>query len=114
MACERLAFVAFSAMLVVRLSCPIAFQVALMTIASGLRATLLAAAIAALLPVSPNPLSAQEQISTPSTTRIIGAPVGHRQPRPTDIPPTDKSAADQLEEKLQAELNRKLRICRGC
>jgi hypothetical protein len=90
------------------------FQVAFMTIASGLRATLLAAAIAALLPVSPSPLSAQEQISTPSTTRIIGAPVGHRQPRPADIPPTDKSAADQLEEKLQAELNRKLRICRGC
>ena len=85
-----------------------------MTIASALRATLLAVAIAALLPISPNPLSAQEQLSTPSTSRIIGAPAGHRQPRPADIPATDKSAADLQEEKLQAELNRKLRICRGC
>ena len=44
----------------------------------------------------------------------IPAPVGHRQPRAADIPQTDKSAADALMEKQQADLNRRLRICRGC
>ena len=79
--------------------------------------TLLSAAIAALLVtllIGPHTVAAQEQYTTPSTTRIIGAPVGHRQPRPADIPPTEKSAAEQLEEKQSAELNRRLRICRGC
>jgi hypothetical protein len=87
-----------------------------MSIALILRATGLAAALAVPLLFGPNPLSAQEQLTTPSTSRIIGAPapVGHRQPRVADIPATDKSAAEQLEERQQAELNRKLRICRGC
>ena len=72
-------------------------------------------AIIALLLLGPQVTSAQELLSTPSTTRIIGdAPIGHRQPRPTDIPATEKSAAEQLEEKRQAELTRKLKICRGC
>ena len=70
--------------------------------------------ILALLLLGPQIVSAQEQLSTPSTSRIIGAPVGHRQPRANDIPPTEKSAAEQLEERQTAELNRKLRICRGC
>jgi hypothetical protein len=79
--------------------------------------TLLSAAIAALLAtllLGPQTVAAQEQYTTPSTTRIIGAPVGHRQPRAADIPATEKSAAEQLEEKQTAELNRRLRICRGC
>jgi hypothetical protein len=61
-----------------------------------------------------DPAAAQEQQTTPSTSRIIGSPVGHRQPRAADIPPTEKTAAQQLEERQAAELNRKLRICRGC
>ena len=73
------------------------------------------AAILALLLLGPQIASAQEDTSTPSTTRIFGsAPVGHRQPRPTDIPYNEKSAAEQAEEKRNAELNRKLKICRGC
>jgi hypothetical protein len=71
-------------------------------------------AVLALLLLAPQIVSAQEQLTTPSTSRIIGAPVGHRQPRLADIPAGDKSAAEQLEEKQTAELNRKLRICRGC
>lgn len=72
------------------------------------------AAILATLLLGSRFVSAQEQITTPSTSRIFGAPVGHRQPRPSDIPATEKSAAEQLEERQAAELNRKLRICRGC
>ena len=45
---------------------------------------------------------------------VIPAPVGHRQPRASDIPQGDRSAAELLEERQQAELTRKLRICRGC
>jgi hypothetical protein len=83
-----------------------------MTIASLLRTT----GFAALL-LSPNLLAAQEQITPPSRTREVGAPVGHRQPRAADIPSglmSNKSAAELLEERQSAELNRKLRICRGC
>jgi hypothetical protein len=72
------------------------------------------AAILVTLLSGPQPVSAQEQLTSPTTSRIIGAPAGHRQPRPADIPATEKSAAEQLEEKQTAELNRKLRICRGC
>jgi len=55
-------------------------------------------------------LPPSEQPSGP----VVPAPVGHRQPRASDVPQTDKSAAEQLEERQQAELTRKLRICRGC
>ena len=81
-----------------------------MTIASILRTT----GFAAALLLSPSLLSAQEQITPPSQTRELGAPVGHRQPRAADIPINNKSAADLQEERQQAELNRRLRICRGC
>jgi hypothetical protein len=84
-----------------------------MTTISTLRPAARTAILAVLL-LGPQAASAQEQLTTPSTSRIIGAPVGHRQPRAADIPATDKSAAEQLEEKMSAELNRKLRICRGC
>jgi hypothetical protein len=84
-----------------------------MTTISTLRPAARTAILAVLL-LGPQIVSAQEQLTTPSTSRIIGAPVGHRQPRAADIPATDKSAAEQLEEKMSAELNRRLRICRGC
>ena len=82
-------------------------------IASLLRTT----GLAAVLLLGPNVLSAQEQLTPPSRTREVGAPVGHRQPRVADIPSTmmsNKSEAEILEERQNAEINRKLRICRGC
>jgi hypothetical protein len=85
-----------------------------MTIASILRMTGAAAFLAAPLLFSPNLTSAQEQLTPPSQTRIVGAPVGHRQPRAADIPATNPTATDLLLERQQAELNRRLRICRGC
>lgn len=64
-------------------------------------------------------LSAQEQITPPSqggpyVNAPLPAPVGHRQPRAADIPFSEKSAAEQAEDRRQDELNRRLRICRGC
>lgn len=86
-----------------------------MTVASTLSAAVLAAAIAA--PLGTNLLRAQEQPtprSEPNHGAVPQAPVGHRQPRAADIPRTGKSEADLREERQQAELTRKLRICRGC
>jgi len=43
------------------------------------------------------------------------APVGHRQPRPSDIPPSSGlSSADSELRRLDDEVDRKLIICRGC
>jgi hypothetical protein len=43
------------------------------------------------------------------------APVGHRQPKAADIPKErPKDAADEQREKLDRELDAKLRICRNC
>jgi len=43
------------------------------------------------------------------------APVGHRQPKAADIPKErPKDATDEQREKLDRELDAKLRICRNC
>jgi len=89
-----------------------------MRIAFVLRATAFAAVLAAPLLLGPG-LSAQEQLTPPSDRTyargaFTNAPVGHRQPRAADIPQTDKTPTELLEERQQAELNRRLRICRGC
>lgn len=63
----------------------------------------------------------QAKSAAPGTTTgsapgsVPPAPVGHRQPRATDIPAEmDKSPAERHVEKLQKEGDRKLNICRGC
>jgi hypothetical protein len=89
-----------------------------MRIAFVLRATGFAAALTVPLLLGPD-LSAQEQLTPPSDRTyargaFTNAPVGHRQPRAADIPQTGKTAVELLEERQQAELNRRLRICRGC
>lgn len=43
------------------------------------------------------------------------APVGHRQPRPSDVSETAQSSSSDLElRRLDQEIDRKLIICRGC
>jgi hypothetical protein len=43
------------------------------------------------------------------------APVGHRQPRPGDVPePAQASPIDTELRRLDEEIDRKLVICRGC
>ena len=83
------------------------------TIAFRLRATGLAALLVA--PLLFAPASSAQELGTPLySPGLPPAPVGHRQPRAGDIPQSNKSQADLLEERQQAELSRKLRICRGC
>jgi hypothetical protein len=60
---------------------------------------------AMLLPAEGSPLR-----STPWL-----APIGHRQPRADEVPVTPGShTADAEQARLDAELTRKLMICRGC
>jgi hypothetical protein len=43
------------------------------------------------------------------------APVGHRQPSLADVPPEQSASADDLVQKINKDLDKKLRsICRGC
>jgi hypothetical protein len=43
------------------------------------------------------------------------APIGHRQPRKADVPsPEVLSTWERQERRMDAELDRKLIICRGC
>ncbi|WP_246669295.1 MULTISPECIES: hypothetical protein [unclassified Bradyrhizobium] len=75
----------------------------------GLAATLLAGPIAAA--------PAEIATSRPATTLPVDtsvkpwpAPTGHRQPHAADVSPGANLSADLLE----LEVDRKLRICRGC
>ena len=46
--------------------------------------------------------------------RLIGnAPIGHRQPRITDVPSVNSSDLEHIGPE-DAEVDRKLNICRGC
>lgn len=42
------------------------------------------------------------------------APTGHRQPLAADVAPASKQQADRSDDLLELEIDRKLRICRGC
>jgi len=75
----------------------------------GLAAALLAAPIAAARaevttprPVTPLPID--------TSVKPWPAPTGHRQPHAADVSPAASLSTDLLE----LEVDRKLRICRGC
>jgi hypothetical protein len=44
----------------------------------------------------------------------LQAPVGHRQPRISDLPATPRSDEDKAAARSRADTDSKLRICRGC
>jgi hypothetical protein len=46
-------------------------------------------------------------------TRLIGAPVGHRQPHVRDVPSENPGDLEHIGEE-DAAVDRKLNICRGC
>lgn len=81
-------------------------------------------AIAAVLTVASAASFAQSQqqnkpTAPTSTGNPLGpgiplAPVGHRQPRAADVGQVQKTPAEIQEERQEAELERKLKICRGC
>jgi len=85
-----------------------------MSIAAALAAPLLLAPVSSAQDMGMQPYRPGLPPSEQPSGQVIPAPVGHRQPRAADIPQSDKSSAEQLEERQQAELTRKLRICRGC
>jgi hypothetical protein len=57
--------------------------------------------------------SATAPSSLTQNTRLIGAPVGHRQPQAADIPSQNASDLEHIDEE-DAAVDRKLNICRGC
>jgi len=65
------------------------------------------------------PASAQQQSPTPKVDAAQAprqAPVGHRQPRATDVPPQQQQPADSNvgQERRDKGIDRSLQICRGC
>jgi hypothetical protein len=78
--------------------------------------------IAALAPfgamaqnTQPAPPSAAPPPAAPSpgAGRLLPAPVGHRQVRPTDLPPDAAKNENRGEQGLR-DFDAKLRICKGC
>jgi hypothetical protein len=80
-----------------------------------MRSTMFLACIAASLGAA-GTAAAQAPFARPSTIEIVWqAPVGHFQPRASDIPigiPLSPSRAEL--EARDRELDEKLKICRGC
>jgi len=59
----------------------------------------------------PNPQAADPPPS--ASQGRMEAPVGHRQPRPQDLPPAVRQEEGERSP-AQKELDEKLQICRGC
>ena len=54
-------------------------------------------------------------IGAGSTTGMFRqAPIGHRQPRPIDIPAAELSPSDRALRQEDESIDRKIVICRGC
>ena len=61
------------------------------------------------------PQGNSEQSGSAQKSGIAPAPIGHRQPKVADIPKErPKDTTDEQREKLDRELDAKLRICRNC
>jgi hypothetical protein len=77
--------------------------------------TVLAAGAALFILISPAAASDQNSRSVLTSHSPWLAPVGHRQPTRADVPQRDTTSASEREQaRLDAELDRKLIICRGC
>lgn len=63
----------------------------------------------------PKNLRAQPTTQTPSSGSVPEAPIGHRQPRPSDLPPeTGKNDPSRIDAQ-DRELDRAIKnICKGC
>jgi hypothetical protein len=61
------------------------------------------------------PALSQGEPGSAQKSGVTQAPVGHRQPKVADFPKErPKDATDEQREKLDRELDAKLRICRNC
>jgi hypothetical protein len=63
-----------------------------------------------------SPPATREANPPPSATDARGqAPVGHRQPRPSDVPPTvSRDEGGRVRSPVDQELDQKMQICRNC
>jgi hypothetical protein len=62
-----------------------------------------------------SPSSGASQTDSAAKPSVPQAPVGHRQPRASDLPANiQKTESDLREERANRELDKKLRICRNC
>jgi hypothetical protein len=62
-----------------------------------------------------SPSSGTSRSDSAAKSAVPQAPVGHRQPRASDIPANiQKTESDLREERVNRELDKKLRICRNC
>jgi hypothetical protein len=84
-------------------------------LAALLGAALLGAALLAETASAQNPPDDKPAPQAPGSGRSspLSAPVGHRQPRASDIPPPSSGDNSQATEPRD-DINEKLRICRGC
>ena len=87
-----------------------------MPLSSRLHAVLLAAALLAAPVTFSQDANAAPAAASPAGTGVKPwpAPVGHHQPQASDVPPEARQGAALSEERLDAEFDRKLMICRGC
>ena len=82
-----------------------------------MRKIILSMALVALIGGSEALAQGSSSVSKNSGGSTIQAPVGHRQPRPADLPNTGKNqvAPNDPLSKANAALDRKVKIiCRGC
>jgi cell division protein FtsN len=93
---------------------------------SGLAAPMLITALVALIAIGrteavlaqnnpPPPLSSPQAADPrpPMSQDRMEAPIGHRQPRPQDLPPSVQREEGQRTP-AERQLDEKLQICRGC
>ena len=60
------------------------------------------------------PAESQALDAQPQQSRPWQAPVGHRQPRPSDLPPSVLRAEEGGRTQAQEDFDKKLQICKGC
>jgi hypothetical protein len=65
---------------------------------------------------SQNPPTSQSRDQSPIAQSRYQAPVGHRQPKPSDLPAETQrnENSEGLPSSGTSDIDRKLRICRGC
>ena len=64
---------------------------------------------------NPVPPAVQGNPPSPATEGRAEAPVGHRQPRPGDLPPdVRREEGGMVRSPVDRELDQKMQICRGC
>jgi hypothetical protein len=76
------------------------------------RVVLMAAAVATMLAACPDAASAQDTRAR-EARRLWPGPVGHRQPRPDELPPSERKNEGAVTP-AEKDFDKRLKICRPC